>query len=275
MSKSAFMTHEGFARTSTAEIKTALIAWGIYLAGTCTYCLFHQAIVSSVTPDVVKTVALALREWGIWIVLTPFVFKRLTASESEDRAGSSKRLAYSASLVLLVALAVPLVIDQVTATRNAASTVAIFLPRYAATLVVVYLVWHVFLRRTQTAIENRESGVVRNPGQRFAAPLLVSKGADECLLPIEEIQYLSAAGNYIEIGARNQRYLIRATMKQIEERLAPERFVRIHRSHIVSVQEIERIKIHRSGSGTVYLRCGASLGLSKSYRAALQQHRLH
>jgi hypothetical protein len=270
MSNSASMTSESFAGLSNAEIKTALVAWGIYFAGTCTYCLFHQAIVSSTTPDVARTLTLALREWGIWIVLTPFVFKRLTAVENEeDRRVRS--YASFASLILLVALAVPLLIDQVTETRNAASSVAIFLPRYVATLVVVYLVWHVFLRSTPTQFQSEH---VTAREHRYPATLLVSKGANECLLPIEEIQYLSAAGNYVEIGARNQRYLIRATMKQIEQRLAPDRFVRIHRSHIVSQQEIERIKIHRSGSGTVYLRCGASLRLSKSYRSALQQHRL-
>ena len=266
------MPAESGAGIFNAELKIATMAWSIFLGATCAYCLFHQAVVSSVTPNVGKTVTLALREWGIWVVLTPFVFRRLSASGKEKENGAIKGHAVFAILMLLVAVAVPLVIDQVTGTRNAASSVAIFLPRYAAVLVVAYLVWHVCLRRTPT--QPRQEAPALAERARLPTTLLVSKGADECLLPIEEIQYLSAAGNYIEIGARNQCYLMRATMKQIADALPPESFVRIHRSHIVRLQEIERIKTHRSGSGTVYLRCGVSLGLSKSRRTELQQHRL-
>jgi DNA-binding LytR/AlgR family response regulator len=103
--------------------------------------------------------------------------------------------------------------------------------------------------------------------------LLVSKGADQCLIGVGDIQYLVAAGNYIEICARGQRYLLRATLTQLEEILPPGRFVRIHRSHIVEVGQIERISTQRSGSGTVHLRCGATLGMSRSYRPQLQQYR--
>jgi DNA-binding LytR/AlgR family response regulator len=176
--------------------------------------------------------------------------------------------------MLLVAVTLAVAIDQVTGTRPAAATVAIFAPRYAAVLVVAYLVWHAFLRAAPTPAAQETPAPAPAEPDRLPATLLVSKGADECLLPIEEIKYLSAAGNYIEIGARNQRYLIRATMKQVADVLPPDSFVRIHRSHIVRLQEIERIKTHRSGSGTVYLRCGVSLGLSKSCRTELQQHRL-
>lgn len=104
--------------------------------------------------------------------------------------------------------------------------------------------------------------------------LLVSKGADQCLILLADVEHASAAGNYVELWARNQRYLVRSTMTNIEALLAPHDFVRIHRSHLVRVDQIERIRTHRSSNGTVQLRSGQTLPLSKGGRAELLRHKL-
>jgi DNA-binding LytR/AlgR family response regulator len=108
------------------------------------------------------------------------------------------------------------------------------------------------------------------PSVEKPSTLLVSKGADQCLIRIDDIQHLSAAGNYVDICAADQRYLIRNTIGDLEALLPREHFVRIHRSHIVRVRDIERIRIERSGSGTVHLRGGAALAISRGYRAQLK-----
>ena len=132
-------------------------------------------------------------------------------------------------------------------------------------MVVVYLVWHVFLRARPT--------VAPATDPRFPETLLVSKGADECLVQVDRVQHVSAAGNYVDIHAGDQTYLMRATMRQVEELLPSPMFVRIHRSHLVNINDIERIRVGRSGSGTVQLRGGKTLALSRKYRAALQKFR--
>jgi LytTr DNA-binding domain len=245
----------------TAEVKTALTAWGLFLAGMTAYCMVYQAIVRASTPDLPGSLLLWLREWGIWLLATPLVFKALTHYE-----GLGRRLAASlpwAAAVVLVCMAFPVVFDYVTNTRSTTSSVTIYLPRCVAALIIVYLVWRAFLRN-KAAAQNR----------RYPETLLVSKGADECLVQVARVQHLSAAGNYVEVHADGQLYIMRATMKQAEELLPPSQFVRIHRSHIVNIREIERIKAQRSGNGTVHLRCGRTLSLSKKYRAELLKYRL-
>lgn len=247
-----------------AEIRTAWLAWLLFIAGTCGYCLTYQAVVGAMTPDVSRTVMVALREWGAWAVLAPLAFKlaRRVDPGSPDRGQHYAILGLAmASLAALV----PIVADQVTDVRSLSSSIAIFWPRNVAAAVVVHLIWHVSLR-PRVASPVAPAVPVAEESRR-PETLLVSKGADQCLIRTEDIQYLSAAGNYIDICARDQRYLLRATMAQIEELLPPERFVRIHRSHIVHLDQIERIRVQRSGSGTVHLRCGAQLGISRSYRA--------
>jgi hypothetical protein len=271
MSAASFTTSDESRGLRAVEIRTALAAWALFIAATCCYCLIHQAVVSAVTPNVGRTVLLALREWGAWIVLAPLAFKAFRRVDAKN----ADRSAHYVMICLLAASAAafaPITIDQWTATRSFASGLAIFWPRNAGAAVVVCFIWHVFLR-AGNRIPATPQGAKQVEDSQRPCTLLVSKGADECLIRIEDIQYLSAAGNYIDICARNQRYLTRGTMAQLEELLPSDRFIRIHRSHIVHVEQIERIRIQRSGSGTVHLRCGTALGISKSYRAHLQRYR--
>ncbi len=280
-----------------SEIRTSFIAWGIYLGGMTGYCLLHQLVVSASAPDFVGTVVLALWEWGVWLVTTPLVFRMLRRYDARPETRLIDYLR-AAAVVILASAAVPAAIDYVTETRSVTSSMVIFVPRYAAALVVVSLVWRVFLRGSRpaevasdAAPEPQPQGGVAHPesstvdgrdvtglngvnGLRRDHPqtLLVSKGTGECLIQIDRIQCFSAAGNYVEVHSGNQVYLMRKTMKQVEELLPPSQFVRIHRSHIVNVDEIERIKTQPSGNGAVYLRNGKVLSMSRKYRARLRSH---
>jgi two-component system LytT family response regulator len=271
MSAGSSTTSDESRELRALEIRTALAAWALFIAATCIYCLIHQAVVSAVTPNVSRTVLLALREWGAWMFLAPLAFKVFRRADAKN-AHRSARYAIACLLMASAAALAPICIDQYTATRSFASSVAIFWPRNAGAAVIVCFIWHVFLR-ARNQVPATPQGAKQVEASQRAHTLLVSKGADECLIRVEDIQYLSAAGNYIDIYARNQRYLMRGTMAQLEELLPADRFIRIHRSHIVHMEQIERIRIQRSGSGTVHLRCGAVLGISRSYRMHLQRYR--
>ena len=184
-----------------------------------------------------------------------------------------------AAVVVFISAAVPVAIDLLTNARDAATSLMIFLPRYVAVVGVVYLVWHVFLRERRAIAEtlddtpSRVDEVELAPAPPEPATLLVSKGADQCLIQIGRIESVSAAGNYVEIVERGQRYLMRATLKQVEDLLPDTEFIRIHRSHLVRRDEIERIKSQPSGNGTVQLRGGQILPMSKKHKQALQRYR--
>jgi hypothetical protein len=213
----------------------------------------------------------ALHEWGAWLMFAPFAFRVFGLLDAKT---SWRRQVIAGIALALCAAVVPIVIDQWTQIRTPLSGIAMFWPRYVGAVIVMYLLWRVFLRATpepapvHDAMEQAVTPVAR------PTTLLVSKGADQCLLRLDEIQHASAAGNYIEIHARHQQYLVRSTMAALEDLLCSNRYVRIHRSHLVRVDEIERIRTQRSSSGTVHLKSGHALPLSKSYRAQLQQHKL-
>jgi len=279
-----------------SEIKTSMVAWGVYLGAMIAYCILYQAVVIAIVPDFAGTITIALREWGAWLVATPIAFR--TFRQLQER--KVRRIApylRAGGLLVLAAAAVPAAIDYLTDTRTLVSSAALFVPRYVAALIVVYFIWHVFLRprvRVPESVQESTSREVSQEGKqeaeqetRLEVPrqgpaaaareypdsILVSKGSDECLIPVNRIECVSAAGNYVEIHARGQLYLLRATMKQVDEMLPPTQFVRVHRSHIANRDEIERIKTLRSGNGTVHLRSGKVLSMSKKYRAELNRFR--
>jgi hypothetical protein len=242
----------------TTELRLGLAAWGAFIAATCAYCLTYQAFVAAITPDVSHTLTLALREWGAWALLAPLamrVFRRTPAPRWQSA------LMYCV-VFGLAAAALPVVVDQLEDTRDLGASLALFWPRNVAMAVGMLVIGRVFAHRAAPAPAASESAPLP------PTALLVSKGADQCLIRIDDIQHVTAAGNYVEIRARDQDYLLRATMADVQA-LLPDDFLRIHRSHIVRVREIERIRLERSGIGTVRLRGGVELAISKGYRSKL------
>lgn len=277
------------------EIKTSAIGWLLFLTAAFCYCSLYEVAVLTTTPNYGEIFLDILQDWGIWLFATPLVFCLLRQHASAERAHLATCVGLGA-LFLLAVTAVPVAIDLWMQRLPLEASVAVHLPRYIAVLAVIYMVWRVHLRpradiaeQMQTQSHDQSQGLnqsqVESPNRlssktqpaqtpkTYPQTLLVSKGADECLIQVERIESVSAAGNYVEITANEQRYLMRATMKQLEELLPPGDFVRIHRSHIVRGDRIERIKRLPSGHGTVYLRGGRALNLSKKYKSELQRFR--
>lgn len=103
-----------------------------------------------------------------------------------------------------------------------------------------------------------------------AERLLVRRADRERFLPVERIDRIEAEGNYVRIHAGEETYLERRTLRSLEAQLDPARFLRIHRSHIVNVERIDRIEATFKGGYQVVLRDGTRLALSRTYRKRLE-----
>jgi two-component system LytT family response regulator len=100
--------------------------------------------------------------------------------------------------------------------------------------------------------------------------IAVQSSARIYFLNIDEIDWIESSGNYITIYANNKTHLIRETMKKIEAKLDPEKFIRIHRSFIVNLDRI--VEIQPDGYDfIVILQDGKTLGMSRTYKAKLQE----
>ena len=90
-------------------------------------------------------------------------------------------------------------------------------------------------------------------------------------IPVAQIDYISAAGPYAELHVGERRYVIREAMQTLEDRLDPNRFMRVHRSVIVRLDLVEAL--HRGGGGDYELQMkgGVRLRVSRSRREALER----
>jgi two-component system, LytTR family, response regulator len=89
------------------------------------------------------------------------------------------------------------------------------------------------------------------------------------LVKVDDVDWIESSANYARLHARGTSYLVRMTMSELEKRLDPVRFARIHRSTIVQVDRIKDIAPAWHGDFDVTLRDGTVLRLSRSFRGRL------
>jgi two-component system LytT family response regulator len=85
------------------------------------------------------------------------------------------------------------------------------------------------------------------------------------LVKAEDIDWLDAAANYVEVHAGDKTFLVRSTISNLEQKLDPRRFARIHRSTIVNVDRIREIRSDAHGDYHVALDGGAVLRMTRNY----------
>jgi two-component system LytT family response regulator len=104
----------------------------------------------------------------------------------------------------------------------------------------------------------------------YVERLVVKSGGRVLFVPIAEIDWIEAAGNYIRLHHGPAEHLIRETMNSIESKLDPKKFLRIHRSTMVNIDRVQELQPSFHGDYVVILTTGAQLTLSRGYRESIQ-----
>jgi two-component system, LytTR family, response regulator len=85
-------------------------------------------------------------------------------------------------------------------------------------------------------------------------------------VPLDDILWIDAAGDYMCVHTPTDTHVLRATMRELEGRLDARRFQRIHRSTIVNVARVRELRSHLNGEYFLILDSGQQLKLSRSYK---------
>lgn len=120
------------------------------------------------------------------------------------------------------------------------------------------------------------AGDAAPPGEGAPRPEYLERIAVEMrgkvrVVPVAEIDYIAASGPYAELHVGDRRYIIREAMQTLEERLDPDRFIRIHRSVIVRLDLVDTLLRGAGGDYEVLLKTGARLRVSRSRREELER----
>lgn len=101
--------------------------------------------------------------------------------------------------------------------------------------------------------------------------LMVKSSDRYYFLKAENIDWIESSGNYVRIHSESKEYLIRDTMKNMERKLNPEQFYRIHRTAIVNINSIKSMEKWFSGDYKVFMKNDDELMMSRNYTSLIEQ----
>ncbi len=142
--------------------------------------------------------------------------------------------------------------------------------------------FHQAVDRARAELERQQMGKMRRQllalladvetrrGGKFPQRLVIKTAGRVVFLKVDDVDWIDAAGNYVKIHAGSESHQLRETMGRLEERLDPQRFLRIHRSTIVNIERIRELQQQFHGDYLVVLKTGQRLTLSRSYRDKIQ-----
>ena len=100
--------------------------------------------------------------------------------------------------------------------------------------------------------------------------LVVSTPGSELVIPVGDIDWISADDYYACIHIGSKSHLLRESLRSLEARLDPRRFVRVHRSAIVQIDRVREVKV-TPGGGEVVLSAGSRVRVGRRRLAALDK----
>ena len=131
-----------------------------------------------------------------------------------------------------------------------------------------------YLRSNQPPDQSWQSASLQST-EYYKDRLAVRAGDGLVLLRIEQIDWIEAADNYVNLHCGSDTHTVRETMNSLQHTLDPRKFLRIHRSAIVNLDRVKGLQPWFRGDYRVVLSTGATLTLSRGYRKNLEDRILN
>lgn len=212
-------------------------------------------------------------DWIGWALIAPLLAHLAVREDISTDAGvvAIVRLLIVATLVLGI---VRMAVEYALSGEALVHTLLYFLPRYlfVTAFFIGAGVLYVFKHSAAVEIQRlkqeqcRPKADAKPVDTEGAQYFVVHKGNCRALVQCDDIISITASGNYLELEATTGTYLMRSTMKAIEAQLDRRRFVRIHRSHIVSLAQVDSVSRTRLEAN---LANGSVLRVGKKYLDSL------
>ncbi len=110
-----------------------------------------------------------------------------------------------------------------------------------------------------------------NPRSTYDSHVFVQKSEKLFNLPVEDIIYLEASGDYTVISTKNDQFVSSSGIGKLEELMNPDTFIRVHRSTIINVNSLKEIERHFNGGMIVKMQNGKSFPVSRTYAKLIRK----
>ncbi len=110
-----------------------------------------------------------------------------------------------------------------------------------------------------------------NAQPKYLARVALRSAGRITFVDVQDVQYVQAAENYVQLHLKNARQLLHVPIATLESSLDPEMFLRIHRSLIVNVKQVQELETGPHGEYILVLKGGARLQSSRSYHEKIKK----
>jgi two-component system, LytTR family, response regulator len=107
--------------------------------------------------------------------------------------------------------------------------------------------------------------------KNFLSRFMIRSSGKAAFVKVEDVDWIAADDYYIKLHVGSKSHLLRISMTELEEKLDPKKFLRIHRSTIINFDRVKELQQNPNGDCSVILRDGTELKLSRSRRERLER----
>ena len=242
-----------------------------YIATSFVYAVIYAFLVAKLPPEVCLTDGVV---YGILLVLTASALRKIFRYALPDK---SRPLFHDVFVTLLAVLATLCI------TGTELLVLYLGFPELSGEMVAslplrlfITLLWFIILRLHYLVSDGKDEVLIESVSPATMQTMSVERisvrnGQKIKIIPVEDILYLQADGDYVSIHTAAGHWLKEQTMKYSEEILPADRFVRIHRSYIVNITQISRIERYGEQQ-SIILHNGERIKISASrYRLLRRQ----
>jgi two-component system LytT family response regulator len=124
---------------------------------------------------------------------------------------------------------------------------------------------------SKATMAERVLDMLDRTADKYAMRFTVQTGSRIQIVAAEDVEWIGAAGDYVELHVGGRSFLLRETMASLEQRLDPAKFLRIHRSRIVQSRGIQELRSMENHEFTVKLADGSEHRSSRTYADRLER----
>ncbi|HEY2471398.1 MAG TPA: LytTR family DNA-binding domain-containing protein [Terracidiphilus sp.] len=123
----------------------------------------------------------------------------------------------------------------------------------------------------QSNLAEQLQALLDSRARRWPERIVVRDGEHFSLVPVETIDWIESANNYVQLHCGANQHLLAETLSSLEGRLNPARFLRIHRCRIVNLSRVVTVYPILGGAYELELRCGTRLMTGRQYKNTIQR----
>ena len=125
------------------------------------------------------------------------------------------------------------------------------------------------MNRRMSVLKKQVAERGREGAAGYPDRLIIKTQGRLAFVDADEVDWIEATDVYVRLHNGEKSHLVRERLKNVERKLDPDRFLRIHRSTIVNVDRIREVTPHAYGGAIVVLEDGTKLKVSRTYRDRL------